>query len=150
MGTVPFSLRAQTKEKYFTLIESHVDSLKAKSVAFSSEAAEALRNAIEEGRTRASTEARSVLDKVSAAWDSLVAAPAVAKVMEHAKPAVDKALEAARAAAAAAKSKASATASYVQAQPAYAKHVEPRVSSLVAQPRVKLLIERVRPMVPAF
>jgi hypothetical protein len=138
---------SQTKEKYFALIEKHVDQLKAKGVAVSADMIDAVTSAIAEGRALAADKASvvhaAVLDKVSAAWERLLSVPAVASLLETAKPSVHSAYETAKA-------KATSAASYVCAQPAFTKHVQPRMDKLAAQPAVSALIERARPVMAAF
>jgi hypothetical protein len=133
----------QARDEYFSLIESHIESLKSKGVALSADAVAAVRAAVADGRAKASCEAHAALDKVSAAWEAVVSSPQVAAALGKAAPAV-----------AAAKDKAVAAASYVAASPLYQTYVAPRVSALASRPAVAAAWGRVsalaQPLVAAF
>lgn len=132
------TLATQARAEYFSLIEAHVEALKAKGVTLSHDASAALATAIADARARATTEAHAALGKVSAAWDAFVATPSVASAMEAATPAVQ-----------AARAKAHAALTYVLSTPQYQTYVAPRVDYVASQPRVQAVVGKIRPLVVA-
>jgi hypothetical protein len=141
--TTRLRTHSQARDEYFALIESHIADLKSKGVSLSGDAVAAVRAALAEGRAKASVEAQSVLDKVNAAWEAVVASPQVAAALGKAAPAV-----------AAAKAKATEAAAYIAATPTYQAYVAPRVSALAARPAVQAAWSKVaaitQPLVAAF
>ena len=137
----------EAREKYFTLIESQIEALKAKGITLSEQAVSSVRAAVADARAKAAAEAGAALEKVEKAWVAFAAAPAVAAVVAKAQPTLASAKAAATEAA-------TSAAAYLAASPTYQAYVAPRVSAIAAQPTVAAAIERVStavaPLVAAF
>ncbi len=120
------------RDEYFRLIESQIETLKARGVALSGDAVASVRTALADSRAKAAESSAAALAQVHAAWDAFVASPQVAAALEKATPALS-----------AAKGKAVEAASYIAATPTYQTYVAPRVSAIAARPAVAAAINRV-------